>query len=95
MAADRLSPAEVRTRGNAAAAELTMTQEAFETVKQRLFQEWMDTKPSETDKRERLYHSLYVLASARAVLIETVNAGSLQKGSDAVAEILNGRDPVV
>ncbi len=88
-------PAEIRSRGLAAKAELPVMDDAFEIVRARLFEEWMNTRPADTDRRERIYHTLYGLASARNVLIEAINAGELQEGSDAVADILNGRDPVV
>lgn len=82
-------------RGHEAAGELMRLQDAFEDLRDKITADWMDTKPSETDVRERLYHRLHGLAAARSMLVDYVNTGKMEEAAQQVREELKGESPVV
>lgn len=71
-------------RGDRARAILEdeLTQDAFKAIERQLFEEWCETKPHETEKREQIYRLHLSHLDYRQML-----AGALGTGKAAVAEL--------
>jgi len=89
------SPRENIVKGIEAAGELMRLQDAFADLRDKITADWMDTRPSETEVRERLYQRLHGLAAARSMLVSYVNTGKMEEAAQAVREELKGESPVV
>tara|TARA_R100001510_G_scaffold33994_1_gene30459 strand:+ start:47 stop:301 length:255 start_codon:yes stop_codon:yes gene_type:complete len=50
---------------------------SYEVIQNDIFQQWVRTEISETDKRESLYHSLRGVLTAQNVLVNTMENGKI------------------
>jgi len=80
------------TRGNAAAAELPLLDEAFSRYKMALFEAWLNTAPKDQEAREHYYLSALAVSGARKTLVSIINDGSAESAMDAIGQHLKARE---
>ena len=63
-----------------------LTQDAFQAIERQLFQEWCETKPDETEKREQIYRLHLSHLDYRQMLSGALGAG--KAAESRLAEIM-------
>lgn len=63
--------------GEGARRELRNTTEAFETLKENYHAAWEQTKPHQTDDRERLWQAIQIVGKVEAHLQHLIDEGKI------------------
>lgn len=70
-----MSDDKIKARANRAKIELTETEAAFTLMREQAVADLIASKPSETAKREQLYHAINTIDTVQTALKRTVQSG--------------------